>query len=243
MKVLIVFAHNEAASFNAAMKDMAAAKLRDNGHEVIVSDLYAMKFKAVADGDDFLVRANPDYLVYAMEQRVAYKNGTLAPDITAELEKVKWADLIIFNFPIYWYSMPAIMKGWIDRVLVSGYCYGGMRFYDRGGLAGKKALVATSLGGQPHMFQPGSIHGELEAMLKPILQGTLAYTGLAVLPPFVAFHVPYIADEQRAGYLNNYAARLDALETTEPLRFPSMDDFDEKLNPKGIAGTPATARG
>ncbi len=237
MKVLIVFAHNEEKSFNTAMKNLAVEQLRGNGHEVIVSDLYAMKFKAVADGDDFLERANPECLVYAMEQRVAYKNGTLAPDIIAELEKVKWADLIIFNFPIYWCSMPAIMKGWVDRVLVSGYCYGGMRFYDRGGLAGKKALVATSLGGQAHMFQPHSIHGEFELMLKPILQGTLAYTGLAVLPPFVAFHVPYISAEARTRYLEEYAARLDALEITEALRFPVMDDFDEKLHPKAVTST------
>ncbi len=232
MKVLIVFAHNEEKSFNTAMKNRAVSQLRGNGHEVIVSDLYAMKFKAVADADDFLERANPNYLVYAMEQRAAYKNGTLAPDIMAELEKVKWADLIIFNFPIYWYSMPAIMKGWVDRVLVSGYCYGGMRFYDRGGLTGKKALVATSLGGQPHMFQKDGIHGELDQMLKHILQGTLAYTGLAVLPPFVAFHVPYISAEARTRYLNDYSARLDALASTEAMRFPSMDDFDEKLHPR-----------
>jgi putative NADPH-quinone reductase len=53
------------------------------------------------------------------------------------------ADLVIFNFSIYWFSMPVIMKGWIDRVLVSGVCYGGKRFYDQGGLAGKKSMLAS----------------------------------------------------------------------------------------------------
>ena len=120
MNVLIVFAHNEPRSFNAAMKDLSVGTLEAAGHAVQVSDLYAMGFNPVASAADFSERANPDYLVYALEQRHAYGKGALAPDIAAEVDKVKWADLIIFNFPIYWYGMPAIMKGWIDRVFISG---------------------------------------------------------------------------------------------------------------------------
>jgi NAD(P)H dehydrogenase (quinone) len=231
MNVLIVHAHNEAKSFTASMKNLAVEELLQQGHQVEVSDLHAMKFKAVADADDFLERANPDYLVYALEQRTGLKNGTLAPDIVAELDKVKAADLIIFSFPIYWFSMPAIMKGWIDRVLVSGYCYGGMRFYDRGGLSGKKAMLACTMGGQAHMVGEEGIHGELALMLRPLLRGTLAYTGMSVLPPFVAHHVPYISDEQRRSLLENYRARLQTLDQQAPLAFPSMNDFDEQLHP------------
>lgn len=231
MNVLIVHAHNEPQSFTAALKDLAAAELRAQGHQVEVSDLYAMKFKAVADSDDFQQRANPDYLVYALEQRNAVNNGTLAADIAAELEKIKAADLIIFSFPIYWFSVPAIMKGWLDRVLVSGYCYGGLRFYDRGGLAGKKTMLACTLGGQPHMLKADGIHGELEEMLRPLLRGTLAYTGMSVLPPFVAYHVPYISEQQRKDWLENYRQRLRTLDLQTPLKFPSMNDFDDKLRP------------
>ncbi len=184
MNVLIVFAHNEPRSFNAAMKDASVEVLTNAGHDVVVSDLYAMGFNPVASAADFGERANPDYLVYALEQRKAYESGTLAADIAGEVEKVKKADLIIFNFPIYWYGMPAIMKGWVDRVFISGLCYGGKRIYDRGGLKGKSALLAFSLGGQPHMFGPGAIHGELEVMLQPLLRGMLAYVGLTVLPPY-----------------------------------------------------------
>ncbi len=232
MNVLIVFAHNEPKSFNTVMKDLAVQEMQRQGNQVIVSDLYAMQFKAVADAEDFQSRANPDYLVYALEQRHGYQNGSLAPDIIAELEKIKWADLIIFHFPIYWFSMPAIMKGWVDRVFISGYCYGGMRFYDRGGLSGKKAMIACTVGGQPHMLQAGGIHGDIQCMLKPILQGMLAYTGLTVLPPFIAYHVPYISNEARAAYLEKYLHHLQMLDRMAPLTFPSMNDFDEKLHPK-----------
>lgn len=231
MNVLIVFAHNEPRSFNAAMKDLSVSTLEAAGHAVQVSDLYAMGFNPVASAADFSERADPDYLVYALEQRHAYGKGALAPDIAAEVDKVKWADLIIFNFPIYWYGMPAIMKGWIDRVFISGLCYGGRRIYDRGGLKGKSALLAISLGGQAHMFGPGAVHGELEVMLQPILRGMLAYVGLRVLPPYVAFHVPYLEEAERRSILEGYGLHLQGLDQCEPLRFPSLDDFDETLRP------------
>ena len=84
--------------------------------------------------------------------------GKLTDRIQQELDKLLWADLLIFNFPIYWFSTPAILKGWIDRVLVCGICYGGKRFYDQGGLSGKKALVTVTLGGREHMFGEEAIH-------------------------------------------------------------------------------------
>ncbi|WP_230970294.1 NAD(P)H-dependent oxidoreductase [Nitrogeniibacter aestuarii] len=232
MNVLIVFAHNEPQSFNAAMKDLAVKELEAQGHKVQVSDLYAMDWNPVASAADFGSRKNPDYLVYALEQRHNFEAATLAPDIAAEVEKLQWADFILFNFPIYWYGMPAIMKGWIDRVFVSGLCYGGRRIYDRGGLAGKRAMLAFSLGGQEHMFGEGAIHGELDLLLRPIQRGMLGYVGLTVLPPFIAWHVPYLSDEARAQILADYRERLHQLDTLEPLVFPTMGDFDETLRPK-----------
>lgn len=231
MKVLIVYAHNESKSFCSAMKDLSVAELQAKGHEVVVSDLYAMNWNAVADVADFNDRANPEYLVYALEQRHNHQRGTLSADIQAEVDKVAWADLVIFHFPLWWYSMPAIMKGWVDRVLVSGYCYGGMRFYDRGGLRGKKAMLAITLGGRDYMFAKGGIHGELNLLLSHVLRGTLGYVGFTVLPPFYAYHVPYITPEERQGYLDQYRQCLENLDTLTPLKFPSLDDFDEELHP------------
>lgn len=231
MNALIVHAHPEPGSFCSSMMTVATQELQAQGYEVAVSDLYAMRWKAVADAADFGSRANPEYLVYALEQRHNYAVKTLAPDIVAELEKLQRADLVIFNFPIYWFSMPAILKGWVDRVLISGLCYGGLRFYDRGGLKGKKAMLSITIGGQPHMLCQGGIHGELEEMLRPILRGTLAYTGMTVLPPFVAWHVPYIRPEQRDELMEQYRHRLRTMDALEPLRFPSMSDFDSALHP------------
>jgi len=231
MKVLIVHAHPEPRSFTAALRDQAAQTFRAQGHEVQVSDLYAMGWNPVASAGDFSQRENPDYLVYALEQRLGVKSGSIAPDIQQELDKLLWADLLVLNFPIFWFSAPAMLKGWIDRVLVSGVCYGGKRFYDQGGLAGKRALVTVTLGGREHMFGEGAIHGPLEDMLRPILRGTLAYVGFEVLEPFVAWHVPYISDEARQAFLHRYAQRLQHLSDDLPLKFPRLDQFDEALYP------------
>ena len=235
MNVLIVHAHPETASFTTAMRDAAVETLTAEGHKVLVSDLYEMNFNPVASANDFLGRVNQDYLVYALEQRHADANNLLSADIKTELDKVVWADLIIFNFPIYWFSMPAIMKGWIDRVFVSGRFYGGMRFYDRGGLKGKKALVSLTLGGQPHMFDTEGIHGPLPDMLKHLLRGTLGYLGFDVLPPFVGWHVPYISHDARTELLHKYRDRLRNVDSQTPIHFPSLDDFDELLHPKAKA--------
>jgi len=231
MNVLIIHAHPEPQSFTAALRDQAVTTLQAQGHSVQVSDLYAMHWNPVASAEDFSARDNPDYLVYALEQRLGVKTQSLAPDIQEELDKLLWADLLILNFPIYWFSVPAILKGWIDRVLVSGVCYGGKRFYDQGGLAGKKALVSVTLGGREHMFGDGAIHGPLEDMLRPLLRGTLAYVGLDVLPPFVAWHVPYISAEAREQFLVGYHERLENLEQDSPLVFPRLSQFDEALYP------------
>ncbi|EYU47882.1 NADPH-dependent FMN reductase [Acinetobacter baumannii 1457504] len=94
------------------------------GHQVEISDLYAMQFNPLASKEDFLELNQPDYFNYALEQRNATKQQLLATDIQAEIDKVKRADLIILNFPLYWTSVPAILKGWIDRVFVSGLFYG-----------------------------------------------------------------------------------------------------------------------
>ncbi len=236
MNVLIVHAHPEPRSFTAAMKDAAVETLSRAGHSVTVSDLYAQRFNPVASAADFGDRADPDYLVYALEQRHGYETGTLAPDIAAEIEKLKRCDLLLLTFPLFWFSVPAILKGWIDRVLISGLTYGGKRFYDRGGLAGKKGTLGLTLGARPHMFGAEAIHGEIETMLRPLLRGTLYYTGMDVLPPFYGWHVPYIGHAARAQILEDWRRHLLHLESATPLAFPRLSDFDERLYPKPRGG-------
>lgn len=238
MRVLIVHAHPEPKSFCTAMLHAAIEEFERQGHEVKVSDLYAMQFQAVASAADFGERSDPDYCTYALEQRHGVTTGTLSQDIQDELDKLFWCDLLVMVFPLFWYSVPAMLKGWIDRVFVSGRVYGGKRFYDRGGLAGRRALVGLTLGGQAHMFSQGGIHGPLEDMLKPLLQGTLAYAGLQVLPPFVGWHIPYLTDAARRQILDEWRTRLRSLDQDTPLPFPRLADYDDRLYPLPSGANP-----
>lgn len=231
MKILIVHAHPEPKSFCTAMKDQAVQQFIQGGNAVQVSDLYAMGWNPVASADDFTSRKNQDYLVYALEQREGVANGTISEDIQKELDKLLWCDLLILSFPLFWGSVPAMMKGWIDRVFVSGKTYGGLRFYNRGGLAGRRALLTYTCGGRDAMFSSDGIHGEMDEMLRPILRHTLGYVGFEVLPSFVAYHVPYITDDERRHQLADYRDHLDRLDQHTPLSFPVLEDFDKEMRP------------
>ena len=229
MKALIVHAHPERGSFVSAMRDVAAEVLSGKGYAVAVSDLYAEGFDPVAKAGDFLDRADPGYLNYAREQRHCFASGGLSNDIAEEFEKLRRADLLVLTFPIFWFSVPAILKGWIDRVFLSGAVYGGRRFYDRGAMKGRRALVGAALGGREHMFGPGSVHGDLNGMLRHLLQGTLGYAGYDVAAPFFAHHVPYIDDTARRALLENWRACLIGVEHRTILPMPSLDGFDERM--------------
>jgi NAD(P)H dehydrogenase (quinone) len=228
----LVYAHPESQSFVAAMRDVVKDSLCSQGTEVTLSDLYERRFNPVASSEDFGTRQDLDYLTYALEQRHCYKNGTLADDILSEIERVKSADLLVLVFPIFWYSVPAILKGWIDRVFISGEFYGGKRIYANGGMAGKRALVVAALGGRTDMFGPESIHGELTGMLRHLLQGTLGYVGYTVLEPFFAYHVPYISAGEREGILTTLHTEIARIDHRGTIRMPALPDFDERFRRK-----------
>jgi NAD(P)H dehydrogenase (quinone) len=229
---LLVHAHSESSSFTAAMRDVAQEVLDAQGWSVTHSDLYAMNFNPILSPADFPQPRNLEQLSYALEQRHAYENGTLAPDIQSEIAKVLAADLLVFTFPVFWFSVPAILKGWIDRVFISGPFYGGRRVYGAGGLLGKRAFAAFSLGSRAHMFGPGSLHGEFETgMLRHFLQGTLGYVGLKVLEPFAAYHVPYIDEAARRDLLGVLRQRLSRVDDIPSLPMPDLSGFDRTFAP------------
>lgn len=145
MKVLYIYAHPEMKSFNGALKDTALSAMQEKGHEIKLSDLYAMNFDPVLKASDFPERKNPEIFNPFFEAIKASKTGAFAPDIKEEMEKVKWADLLIFQFPIYFTAMPAIMKGWIDRVLAPGFGFNPVTnsAYDTGLFKGKSQCLLS----------------------------------------------------------------------------------------------------
>ena len=239
MNVFIVYAHPEPhSSFNGAMKDLAVKTLSEQGHEVKVSDLYAMNWNAVAGEDDFTgERADTKKLSIAHEQTRAMENGTLADDIKAEQEKLAWADLVIFQFPIWWFGPPAILKGWVDRVYARGFAYQTGRKYDTGMFKGKRGMVACTTGTSEDTYTPDGIDGSLLSVLWPIHNGIFRYAGLDVLPPYAAY-MPGSEDEAgRKRQLKDYRQRLLTIDETPFLFFHPAQDYgpNERLKPGVIA--------
>lgn len=238
MNVLIVYAHPEPKSFNGAMKDLAVETLNAAGHAVVVSDLYAMGFNPVAGpGDITGERADADFFSLQREQTAAYETGRTASDVAAEMDKLSRADLVIFQFPIWWFGMPAILKGWADRVFARGFAYLPGRKYDTGMFKGKLAMVAATTGTSADTYAPDGIDGDILTVLWPIHNGLLRYSGFEVLPPFVAYMPGRVGEAGRKAYLGAYRKRLGEIDTTPRLFFHSAEDYgpNERLKPGVLA--------
>ncbi|AZM46716.1 NADPH:quinone reductase [Streptomyces sp. WAC 06738] len=236
MNVLWLFAHPEHRSLNAALRDDGIRALRAAGHEVRQSDLYAMGFKAVLDAGDY-AGGDADRLLVGDAQEDAWRAGRVSPDIAAEHEKLAWADALVVHFPLWWFGPPAILKGWFDRVLVQGLASkvkdaaGRTRRYGDGGLAGRRALVVTSVGAREASFGPRGIHGHVDEVLWPLHHGTFFYTGMAPLPPFVVYGADRLTREEYPRVAAGLAERLRDLWTTAPLPYrpERSGDYDEEL--------------
>lgn len=217
MNVLIVFAHAEPQSFNGALYRTALENLQQAGHAVQTSDLHAMQFDPVSDRRNFTSVKDPKYLKQQMEELYATEVGGFAPEIEAELRKVEGCDLMIWQFPLWWFGVPAILKGWVDRVFVMGRVYGGGRLYENGTFRGKRALLSLTTGGPAEAYAKGGFNGDIQAMLRPIQRGMLQFSGFDVLAPHIIYAPVRATDETRQQWLAAFAERLRKIDRETPI--------------------------
>lgn len=247
MNVLWVFAHPEPRSLNGSLRDAGVGALADAGHACRMSDLYAMDWKSTVDADDFDDRLPDEKLVVTSASRHAHDAGTLSADIRGEQDKLHWADALVLQFPLWWYGMPAILKGWFDRVFVKGFAYGvtdpgsGRTLrYGEGALAGKRALTLLTTGSPEPALGPRGVNGQLDHVLFPLLHGTLFYTGMTVLPPAAVYGADRVTPEQHDAARASVRRAVTAIGETEPLRFRHQNggdyDDDNVLHPDVAPG-------
>ena len=209
---LIVHAHPEPQSFSTAQMTTAAQALRDAGYRVDILDLYSDAWAPVLDREEFAPVAG--HFKPQAEQLRAVKGRTLDPAVQAHLDRVLAADLLVLSFPLWWFSLPAILKGWVDRVFVTGGVFGGdYGVFDDAALVGKRAMLLLTTGGSSESFRPGGAYGSLDDFLFHIHRGMLEFVGYRVLDP-VATHAPArMTDEERRAALTAVTERFDALAT------------------------------
>jgi NAD(P)H dehydrogenase (quinone) len=217
MKIFIVYWHPEPLSFNAAMFHTACETLSAAGHEVKTSNLHTMGFNPVSGRRNFTSVKDPDYFKQQIEEMHATETHGFVAEIDSEMVKIEWCDLMIWQFPLWWFGLPAALKGWVDRVFAMGRIYGYEHIYDTGVFRGKRALLSLTTGGPEEAYLSGGFNGDIMAILRPIQRGMLQFVGFDVLMPQIAYAPVRMTDEERMQHLAAYAARLRQITDESPI--------------------------
>lgn len=198
---LIVHAHPEPGSFSTAQMRTATRSLQQQGYTVQVIDLYADQWSPVLDRQEFGSPEGP--FKPQAEQMRAVEAGRLDPVVAEHLAKVLEADLLVLSFPLWWFSLPAVLKGWVDRVFVMGALFGGeYGLFEEAASTGKKAMLLLTTGGSQESF--AGEHdglGRLEDFLYHVHRGMLEFVGYRVLDPVVTFGPAHLSQDERAAAL------------------------------------------
>ncbi len=214
MNILLVYAHDDAKSFTASLHNVAQSILTQQGHNVVSSDLYGVGFHPVAERYDFTTLTGEHYNYMSEQEAAAKQDWAYSPDIVEEIQKIKEAEVILFYFPLWWNAPPAILKGWLDRVLTKGTAWNGDHLFSTGLLRGKAAGVVVSVGDPESFYRPDGLHkATVQQMLYPMLHGTLAFCGFNVLEPFVAYDLTAGNEYGIQEHLRNYTDRVTNLES------------------------------
>lgn len=224
--VLIVHAHPEPKSFSSALARTAAETFTAMGYAVSISDLYAMSFSPASGRQNFQTVADPAYLKLQAEENAASQHGSFAPELEAEMRKLENCDLLVFSFPLWWFGMPAILKGWVDRVFAYGRIYGRGRWYEHGIGRGKQAFALLTTGSPATAFHRDGLHAPLDTILSPLYHGVFWFNGFSPLPPFVTWGAAHLTDAARGAELNRLRLRVQNVGAEDPLVFRSAEDSD-----------------
>lgn len=188
MNILIVYAHPNPKSFCHAILDTVQQALIAQGHEVHVRDLYALNFNPILSGADF----------------VSFKSGKIPTDISVEQVEIRWAHIIVVINPVWWTSMPAILKGYFDRVFSYGFAFGaGTDGRVKGLLADKKVFIFNTMGNSREMYDQS---GMFKSMIQTISQGVFEFSAMHVLGHHFFTSVTSSTPQQRESMLKEAEA-------------------------------------
>ncbi|MFW5647450.1 MAG: NAD(P)H-dependent oxidoreductase [Candidatus Alkaliphilus sp. MAG34] len=157
---LVIFGHPDPNSFNGAILKTVENKLIDKKYQFIFKNLYQLNFNPVLTSDDLKKT----------------KNSSVASDIAIEQNDIEWAKNIIFIYPIWWAGQPAMVKGWIDRVLTPGFAYAFQEDGTIKGLLSDKVVMVftTTRSGEENMTESGMA----AAIEKTVMEGIFGFCGI-----------------------------------------------------------------
>jgi NAD(P)H dehydrogenase (quinone) len=188
MQAHIVLAHPEPNSYNAHLARTTCRALERAGWTTTLSDLYAMQFDPCERASHYSSRLDPGRFDVQAEQRHASERRAIPPPVADEIDRLDKADLLILQYPMWWHLPPAMLKGWLDRVLIYGEVYASKRRFENGRFVGKRAMLSLTVGTSEETYAFNGRSGDIDLLLWPV-NFSLAYVGYTVLKPFVAYGV------------------------------------------------------
>lgn len=247
MKALIVLAHPEPRSFNSHLASSAAEALQRDGHSVVVHDLYASDFDPREGPEQYRLRRTNDRFDAQVEQRYSWDQDATPSEVKSQVEQLLECDLLIVQFPLWWFGPPAILKGWLDRVFVYGGLYRSSARHDHGLLKGKRVIASVTTGSSEQSCSSNGSEGDTSLMLWPFLY-SFRYVGFDVLEPHLIHGVRgglegAELDEQNhrlAQREQEYLYRLKEIDKWSSVRYNANTDFDQngQLKPNAPVFSP-----
>ncbi|AMM93539.1 NAD(P)H dehydrogenase [Peribacillus simplex] len=182
MKHLVVYAHPNPESLNHSILETAVHALKKNGHEVVVRDLYALDFQPVLKPED----------------SAAMKAGNTPNDIKTEQEFITEADVITFIYPIWWTGLPAILKGYVDRVFAFGFAYSAGEEGIIKLLKGKKGFIINTHGTPNEVYDKVGMTAGLKVTSDI---GIFDFTGIEPVEHLLFGSIGYLDEDSYKGML------------------------------------------
>lgn len=234
MNVLIITAHPEGDSFNSYLAARAARVFEKQGSVVNSVNLYSENFEPV-EGKIFYPDIQDSVRFDALrEQRHHWEKQMLPDDVTRHIHLLFNSDLLLLHFPFWWFGMPAILKGWMDRVFVYGGIYDSRHRHENGVMKGKRALLSVTAGAPENACSYNGRHGDMRLMLWPPIHA-LHYIGYSMLEPYLIHGVRGglggIAKIEQQKFLDekveDFESRLTNIHEWPIIPFNREEDFNE----------------
>lgn len=178
MKHLVVFAHPYSKSFGKGIVEAIEKEVLKNGSEIRIRDLYEIGFNPTLESSDLLNLQTGDY----------------ASDIREEQEHIKWADIITFVYPVWWAGLPAMLKGYVDRVFANGFAFTHNANGPVGLLKGKKAILFSTTGFPSDHYEKIGMH---KSMKQTSDEAIFKFCGIDVIKHMFFGAVPSSTEDDR----------------------------------------------
>lgn len=193
MNSLIVIAHPDPLSFNYSLLDRVRQNLEELNYNVCVRDLYKLNFNPVLTKDNYL----------------AFSQNSAEQEIVDEQKLITDADLLVYIFPTWWSGLPAILKGYFDRIFTNGFAFHMTKEGLNGLLNNKKAIIFQTTG------QPEKVIKQLQlvkSMGTSIDLGILDRCGIEVVIHKYFYSVPFVDQEERRKMLHEVEPIINLLQ-------------------------------